>query len=280
MHWDQLRAGPCLCEETGSPLPLRVLPSLVFSSPLPDFLIVAGCLCVWGSCMRGAKKAQSPQKKLKTPEQAKQRLPPPRYSPSCLKTSCMLNSRLPFWAGQTRQRCAAPGPGPPPTPLAQPGRAPGAGGGCRSRAPPPPPRGCTAPRTAPRTAPARCGSRRRRGLQRRERPGFRAGGGKGARGKGAGAVPGPSLSCRPRRLRFGQKVAGGMVRGGGCPRCGVNAPGDWIGREPCAKGFPPAQGPRTGGPVTLGPWWPRWAECLKSLSCARRVGRLSGTTEE
>lgn len=68
MHRDQLRAGPCLCEKRGSPLPPRVLPSLVFSSPLPDVLIVAGCLCVWGSCMQGWGERHNPRKKSAKPQ--------------------------------------------------------------------------------------------------------------------------------------------------------------------------------------------------------------------
>lgn len=188
--------------------------------------------------MRGGGKRHNPRKKKKRriPEQAKQRSPPPRYSPSRLKTSCMLNSGLPFWAGQTRQRCGAPGPGPPPTPRA--GPCPSSTSSTN-----------TSSSSSRRGLPHRPHRPHRRGLQRRGREG------KGARGKGAGAVAGPSLSWRPRRLRSGREGSGGMERGGGWRGC--RAPGEWGGRERSAKGAPPAQGTRTRGPLTLQPSWPR-----------------------
>lgn len=203
--------------------------------PLTGRFDCCGLLVCLGELYAGEGKAQSPQKKRKTPDHAKRRSAPPRYSASCLKTSCMPNSRLPFWAGQTRQRCGAPGPGRPRTPLVRHSRAPAAGGGCRSRA-------------APR--PARRGSRRR-GLQRRERPALRAGGrgrkGGPREGGGSGVRALPELPAAPFALRAKSGRRDGARRGAVPVRSGCRAPGEWVGREPCAKGSPPAQGPRSRG---------------------------------
>lgn len=220
--------------------------------PLTGRFDCCGLLVCLGELYAGEGKAQSPQKKRKTPDHAKQRSAPPRYSASCLKTSCMPNSRLPFWAGQTRQRCGAPGPGRPRTPwsgTAVPRQQAGVAAAALHRAPPAAgaAAGVCSAGSAPLSAPG-------------------AGAGKGARGKGAGAVSGPSLSYRQRRLRSGQKVAGGMVRGGGCTRAEWMPGSRRVGRTGAVRqGLSASAGatqPRV--PSLSGPPWPRknhlWAE--------------------
>lgn len=209
MHRDRLRAGPCLCEETGSPLPPRVLPSLVFSSLLPDVLIVAGCLCVWGSCMRGRgrhntrKKSAKPQTTRSGGQRHRVTLRAASKLPACRTLGCPSGPAKP---GRGAERPVRDGRALPWSGTAVPRQQAGVAAAALHRAPPAAgaAAGVCSAGSAPLSAPG-------------------AGAGKGARGKGAGAVSGPSLSYRQRRLRSGQKVAGGMVRGGGLYPCGVDA---------------------------------------------------------